>query len=127
LANDAFTYAVLRDYLVERFSEKLPAQYHYTSLQDTRQEKGKSVEEFPNRFRRLCQKTIRNVADEATQRVINDEAERRLFASYINGLGGVLGQQVRFRMPHTLEEAVQVAVTISNAERLTFWRRNFVF
>jgi hypothetical protein len=37
-----------------------------------------------------------------------------LVAAYINGLLGVVGQQVRFRMPHTLEEAVQVAVTISN-------------
>ena len=30
----------------------------------------------------------------------------------------MVGQQVRFRMPHTLEEAVQLAVTVSNAERL---------
>jgi len=50
------------------------------------------------------------------QRVINEEAERRLVAAYINGLAGIVGQQVRFRMPHTLEEAVQVAVTVSNAE-----------
>jgi hypothetical protein len=118
LANDACTYAVLRDHLVERFSEKLPAQYHYTRLQDATQEKGESVEEFADRCRRLCQKTVRNVADEATQRVINEEAERRLVAAYINGLVGVVGQQIRFRMPHSLEEAVQVALTISNAERL---------
>jgi hypothetical protein len=50
-------------------------------------------------------------------RIINEEAERRLVAAYINGLAGIVGQ-VRFRMPHTLEEAVQVAVTVSNAERL---------
>ena len=58
------------------------------------------------------------MGDEATQRVINEEAERRLVAAYINGLAGVVGQQVRFRMPHTLEEAMQVAVTVSNAERV---------
>jgi hypothetical protein len=118
LANDACTYAVLRDHLVERFSEKLPAQYHYKRLQDATQEKGEIVDEFADRFRRLCQNTVRKVADEATQRVINEEAERPLVAAYINGLVGVVGQQVRFLMPHTLEEAVQVAVTISNAERL---------
>jgi hypothetical protein len=28
-----------------------------------------------------------------------------------------VGQQVRFRMPSSLDEAVQVAVTVSNAER----------
>jgi hypothetical protein len=117
LANDACPYAILRENLTERFSEKLPAQYHYTKLQDATQEKGESVEEFADRCRRLCLKTIRNVADEATQRIINEEAERRLFAAYINGLGGIVGQQVRFRMPLSLEEAVQVAVTVSNAER----------
>jgi hypothetical protein len=58
------------------------------------------------------------VADEATQGVINEEAERRLVAAYINGLLGYVGQQVKFRMPHTLEEAVQVAVTVNNAERM---------
>jgi hypothetical protein len=40
LANDACTYAVFRDHLFERFSEALPAQYHYTRLQDATQEKG---------------------------------------------------------------------------------------
>jgi hypothetical protein len=61
---------------------------------------------------------VRHVEDEATERIINEEAERRLVAAYINGLAGIVGQQVRFRMPHTLEEAVQVAVTVSNAERV---------
>jgi hypothetical protein len=94
----------------------MPAQYHYTKLQDATQEKEGSVEELAARCRRMCQKTIRNVQDEATQRIINEEAERQLVAAYINGLAGIVGQQVRFRMPHTLEEAVQVAVTVSNAE-----------
>jgi hypothetical protein len=117
LADDACPYAVLREYLTDRFSEKLPAQYHYTRLQDATQERGESVEEFADRCRRLCQRTIRQVNDDATQRVINEEAERRLVAAYINGLGGIVGQQVRFRMPSSLDEAVQVAVTVSNAER----------
>lgn len=118
LANDACPYVVLREHLTERFCEKLLAQYHYTKLQDATQEKGESVEEFADRCRRLCQKIIRNVADEATQRIINEKTERRLVAAYINGLVGVVGQQVRFRMPLTLDEAMQVAVTVSNAERM---------
>jgi hypothetical protein len=118
LSNDACTYTVLKEYLVERFSEKMPAQYHYTKLQDATQEKGESVEEFADRYRRLCQKTVRHVEDEATQRVVNEEAERHLVATYINGLTGIVGQHVRFRMPQSLEEAVQVAVTVNNAERL---------
>jgi len=62
----------------------------------------------------VCARKVRNVEDEATQRIIHEEAERLLVAAYINGLAGLVGQQVRFRMPHTLEEAV----TVSNAERV---------
>jgi predicted mannosyl-3-phosphoglycerate phosphatase (HAD superfamily) len=40
LSNDARTYAVLREQLIERFSEKMPAQYHYTKLQDATQRGG---------------------------------------------------------------------------------------
>jgi hypothetical protein len=40
LAKDACTYAVLKDRPVDGFSEKLPAQYHYTRLQDATHEKG---------------------------------------------------------------------------------------
>jgi len=58
------------------------------------------------------------VEDGAAQRIINEEAERRLVAAYINGLFGLVGQQVRYRMPQTLEEAVRIAVTVNNAERL---------
>jgi len=75
------------------------------------------VEEFADRCKRFCEKIVRNVEDEATQRIINEEAERRLVVAYINGLGGLVGQQESFRMPHTLEEAAQVAVTVNNAER----------
>jgi hypothetical protein len=76
------------------------------------------VEEFADRCMRLCQKAVRHVDDEATQRIINEEAERRLVAAYINGSMGIVGQEVRFRMPQTLDEAVKVAVTVNNAERL---------
>jgi DNA-binding MurR/RpiR family transcriptional regulator len=109
----------LKEHLVARFTEKMPAQYHYTRLQDATQDKGESVEEFADRCRRLCQRTVRRVDDEAMQRIIHEEAERRLVAAYINGLAGIIGQQVRFRMPSTLEEAVEVAVTVSNAERMS--------
>jgi hypothetical protein len=52
------------------------------------------------------------------QRIIKKEAERRLVAAYFNVLAGIVGQQVRFKMPTTLEEAVEVAVTASNTEHM---------
>jgi hypothetical protein len=41
----------------------------------------------------MCQRTIRKLNDEVTQR-INEAAERTLLAAYIHGLRGVVGQQV---------------------------------
>jgi len=57
LINDACPYAVLREQLIGRFIEKMPAQYHYTRLQEAVQEKNESVEELAERCRKLCQKT----------------------------------------------------------------------
>jgi hypothetical protein len=57
------------------------------------------------------------VDNEATQIILNEEAERRLVAAYINGLRGTVGQQVKFRMPATMDEAVWLAATIENAEQ----------
>ncbi|PNF42680.1 hypothetical protein B7P43_G14279 [Cryptotermes secundus] len=75
------------------------------------------AEEFGDRCRKMCQKTIRRVNDEETQRVINEEAERRLLAAYIHGLRGVVGQQVRYQMPNNMDQAVKLAVTIENVEK----------
>jgi len=56
LTSDACSYTDLKQQLIARFSEKMPAQYHYTRLQDATQERGESVEEFADRCRKLCQK-----------------------------------------------------------------------
>jgi hypothetical protein len=39
-----------------------------------------------------------------------------MLAAFISGLTGNPGQQVRFKMPQTLEEALQVAITVYEAE-----------
>ena len=117
LISDACPYAILREQLIGRFSEKMPAQYQYTRLQDAIQKKNESVDEFADRCRKLCQKTVRIVEDGVAQRIITEEAERQLVVAYINGLFGLDGQQVRYRMPQTLEEAVRIVVTVNNAER----------
>ena len=46
LISDACPCAILRERLIGRFNEKMPAQYHYTRLQDAIQETNESVEEF---------------------------------------------------------------------------------
>ncbi|PNF33548.1 hypothetical protein B7P43_G17358 [Cryptotermes secundus] len=117
LGRDGCPYEVLRSALLERFSDKLPDQYYYTSLQEAIQGKEEGAEEIGDRCRKMCQKTIRRVNDEETQRVINEEAERSLLAAYIHGLRGVVGQQVRYQMPNKMDQAVKLAVTIENVAK----------
>jgi hypothetical protein len=117
LLKDTCPYAVIKKALIERFTEKMPDQYHYSQLQDAVQGRGETAEEFADRCRKLCQKTIRRVDNAVAQVVLNEEAERRLVAAYINGLRGVVGQQVKFNMPATMDQAVRLAITIENAER----------
>jgi hypothetical protein len=107
----------MKQALVERFSDKIPDQYYYTRLQDAVQRRAEGAEEFSDRCRKMCQRTIRRAHDEETQRVIKEEAERRLLASYIHGLMGVVGQQVQFQMPSTMEQAVRLTVTVENVEK----------
>jgi hypothetical protein len=108
----------LKQALVDRFSDKLPDQYYYTRLQDAAQERDESAEEIGDRCRKIYQRTILKVQDEEVQRIVNEEAERRLLAAYIHGLRGVVGQQVQYRMPLTMEQAFNLSVTVENAERL---------
>ncbi|PNF42330.1 hypothetical protein B7P43_G05171 [Cryptotermes secundus] len=117
LGRDGCSYEVLRQTQIERFSDKLPDQYYYTRLEDAVQGKNESVEEFSDRCRKMCLRIIRKVNDEETQRIINEEAERRFLAAYVHCLRGIVGQQVQYQMPSTMEQAVWLAVTVENVEK----------
>jgi hypothetical protein len=75
LGRDGCSYEVLKQALVERFSDKLPDQYYYIRLQEAIQGREEGAEKFSDRCRIMCQRTIRRVQDEETQRIINEEAE----------------------------------------------------
>ena len=51
------------------------------------------------------------------QAVINQEADRRLLAAFINGLTGAPGKQVRLQMPETIDKALNMAIVATTAER----------
>ena len=71
---------------------------------------------FADRCRQLSAKTVRQVGDLEQQKILNKEVERRMLATYTNGLLSNVGQKVRYRMPTTMTEAIQLAVTVSAAE-----------
>jgi hypothetical protein len=51
------------------------------------------------------------------QAVINQEADRRLLAVFINALIDVPGKQVRLHMPETIDRALNMAIVATNAEK----------
>ena len=75
-------------------------------LQTARQAKNEDPLQFVDRCRGLAQKTLRKVDDPVVQRVRNKNAERMLLSSYISGLTGAAGRQVRYSNPGTLEQAL---------------------
>jgi hypothetical protein len=123
LGRDGCPYEFLKQDLVERFCDILSDQYHYTRLQEAVKGKDEGAEEFGDRCRKICQRTIRRVNDKGTQSMINEEAESRLLAEYIHGLRGVVGQQVQFQMSGTMEQAIRLAVTIENVENTNNLRK----
>jgi hypothetical protein len=94
-------------------------------LQTARQRKGETIQEIAYRCRSLAQKTVLKVNDPIHQKFQYVQAERMLLASYIAGLFGTPGTQVRYARPSSLEEALQIAISVDLAERQE--RRNNSF
>ena len=111
------TFAALRRLLIDRFKDKHTDYYFYTQLQSAKQELHESPEDFADRLRSLSKNTIRTVDSPQGQAALNDEAERRLVAIFINGLRGNPGLQVKYQMPDTMEKAVKIAMITAQAER----------
>jgi hypothetical protein len=117
LRADDVTYEEFRATFVTRFKEKHTDQYHYARVQNASQEKNESPEVFLDRLRKLCLRTVRSSDNPVEQGVINQEAERRLLAAFINGLIGAPGRQVRLEMPETVDKALNMAIIVTNAEK----------
>jgi hypothetical protein len=114
---DDVTYDTFRTAFINRFKDKHTNKYNYARLQNAMQNKHKSPEAFLDRLRKLCQRTIQGSDNPVEQAVINREAERRLLAAFINGLIGVPGRQVKLLMPETIDKALNMAITATNADR----------
>jgi hypothetical protein len=62
-------------------------------------------------------KTVPKVEDPLLQKFHYDQAQRMLLSSFTAGLGGNSGQQVRFKMPSTVDQALQIAITVFEVEK----------
>ena len=117
LQADNVTYEELRAAFVKRFKDKHTDHYHYARVQNASQEKDESPETFLGRLRKMCQRTIRSSDNPVEQAVINQEADKRLLAAFINGLKGEPGKQVRLHMPEAIDKALNMAIVATNAEK----------
>jgi len=114
---DDVTFAEFRTAFVNRFTDKHTEQYHSARVQNASQEKGESPEVFLDRLRKLCQRTVRISENPVEQAVINQEADRRLLAAFINWLIGTPGKQVGLQMTGIIDKALNMAIVAINAEK----------
>jgi hypothetical protein len=94
-------------------------------LQTARQKKDETPQEFLDQCHSLAMKTVPKVEDPLLQKVHYDRAQRMLLSTFIPRLSGKPGQQVRFQMPATVDQALQIAITVFEAEAQE--KRNFAF
>jgi hypothetical protein len=81
-------------------------QYHYARLQMARQGRNENPQEFADRCRTLAQRITCQSNDPVDQGVHRKNAEHMLLASYISGLGGVPGKQVRYASPILMDQTI---------------------
>jgi hypothetical protein len=103
-------------------------QFHFTKLQTARQAKNEGPQEFADRCRGLAQKVMCKVNDPVAQRIHRENAERMCLASFVAGLTGVPGSQVRFANPQSMQQALAIALSVTKpkSERTSeiFFTRN---
>lgn len=108
----------MRAAIVERFGDSLPDHYYFEQLASIRQLKGETIEQFADRVKRTCDKTVRNTSNEEVNKVLRQEADRRAMEAFVRGLYGEVGRQTRIKFPKTYKEAVSTAVALRNLERV---------
>jgi len=122
--NDA-TWETFKSAFRRRYEDVHTDQFHFTRLQTARQAKGESPQEFADRCRGLAQKVMARTNDPQAQRVHRENADRMLLASFVSGLTGTPGRQVRYANPQTLEQALKIALSVQEAEKQERFNESF--
>jgi hypothetical protein len=101
---------------LQRFRDVRTTRYHFGQLYMARQRKGETAQKFLYRCRLLARRTVPCATDPVLQTAYNEQAEEMLLSAFTKGLAGTPGRYVRFVSPATAEEALRIAVTVSQAE-----------
>jgi len=84
-----------------------------------------SPQEFSHRCRELAQKITRKVDDPVAQCVHCENAERKLLASFVSGLNGVVGKHTRYASPSSVHQALQIDLAVKQAEKQDRFNESF--
>jgi hypothetical protein len=128
LHDSSVTCAAFKQAFLKRFRDVCSDQFHFTQLQNAKQNKHETPQEFADRIRALAQRTIPQVDDPEAKKLYQEQADRVALASIMAGLAGVLGRQFSYIMPESLDEAIRVAIKVSqtrfrSAEMRCFTRK----
>ena len=111
------TWQKFKDVFRHRFRDTHTDQYHFMRLQTAKHSRYESIQESADRCRALAQKIVCKVDDAVVQRIHYEKADRLLLASFVGGLTGIPGMQVRFSNPQSLDQALKTALSVQEEEK----------
>lgn len=112
------TYDRLKELLTKRFLDRLPLQYYYTLLHEARQEKTQTPTQFLDRLRNTSAKTIRKGSTPAECTLLIEDGRYEPLSALTHGCLGPVRWELRFRMPESIEQALNIATTVYNAFKM---------
>ena len=116
LRDPAITWLEFKAHFLKAFRDVCGDQYHFSQLQMAHQRKDETPTEFLDRCRLLARRTVSCTTDPVLLNAYNEQAERMLLSAFIHGVSSTPGKMVRFSKPTTAEEALRIALTVSQAE-----------
>lgn len=108
-----------------RFRDVRTNHQHVMKLHTMRQLKGEGARDFLDRCRSVSQKITCKANDPAARQDHYELVEDLLLASFKYGLTGVPGRQVRYSSPTTIEQALQTAISVQEAEKQERFAESF--
>jgi hypothetical protein len=92
---------------------------YFNQLYEARQEPDETPLHFLDRLSIITRKTMRRAQNPIEEKIIIEEADFRLLAAFISGMQAVVGKELRYRVPQSADEAVQLADSVTG--RLRFF------
>jgi hypothetical protein len=100
----------------KRFRDVHSDQFHFMKLQTARQGRNESTQQFADRCKTLAKKIMVKTDDPVDQRIHRENMDCMTLASFVAGLSGIPGRQVRYSAPHSMEQALSLAISVQEVK-----------